>query len=208
MSGPMVKVSTPTMRGQSQSVGYGFCKTHSFMPPSTSKPGIYVCGAFQSPKDIPETVSQASGAVADATEKIAQSRGTIATKKEYPVELDVAAEEPRIGVFVCHCGINIGGVVNVPGVKEYARGLKNGVYVDENLYTCSKDTQEKIKNAIKEHHLNRVIVASCSPRTHEPMFRETLRDAGLNKYLFEMANIRDQCSWAHMSQKKEAPEKP
>ncbi len=186
---------------------YGFCKTTPFEPTTTSKPGIFVCGAFQSPKDIPETVSQASGAVADATGKISQARGTLATKKEYPTEYDVAGEEPRIGVFVCHCGINIGGVVNVPGVKEYARSLKNVVYVDENLYTCSTDTQEKIKNAIKEHKLNRVIVASCSPRTHEPMFRETIRDAGLNKYLFEMANIRDQCSWVHMRQKKEATEK-
>ncbi len=186
---------------------YGFCKTRPFEPTSTSKPGVYVCGAFEAPKDIPETVSQASGAVADATAMIAQSRGTIATKKEYPIETDVAGEEPRIGVFVCHCGINIGGIVNVPGVKEYARSLKNVVFVDENLYTCSTDTQEKIKNAIKEQNLNRVIVASCSPRTHEPMFRETLRDAGLNKYLFEMANIRDQCSWVHMNLKKEATEK-
>jgi heterodisulfide reductase subunit A2 len=186
---------------------YGFCKTKAFAPTATSRPGIFVCGAFQGPKDIPETVSQASGAVADATAGIAQARGTIATKKEYPVELDVAAQEPRIGVFVCHCGINIGGVVNVPAVKEYARTLKNVVYVDENLYTCSTDTQEKIKNAIKEHQLNRVIVASCSPRTHEPMFRETLRDAGLNKYLFEMANIRDQCSWVHMREKQEATHK-
>jgi heterodisulfide reductase subunit A len=183
---------------------YGFCQTKPFEPTSTSKSGIYVCGAFQGPKDIPETVTQASGAVADATGRIASSRGTMTTKKEYPPEADVAGEEPRIGVFVCHCGINIGGVVNVPAVKEYARTLKNVVHVDENLYTCSTDTQEKIKNAIQEHHLNRVIVASCSPRTHEPMFRETLRDAGLNKYLFEMANIRDQCSWVHMRQKEEA----
>jgi heterodisulfide reductase subunit A len=187
--------------------GYGYCKTRPFEPTSTSKPGIYVCGAFEAPKDIPETVSQASGAVADATGIISQARGTLATKKEYPAEADVAGEDPRIGVFVCHCGINIGGFVNVPAVKEYARTLKNVAYVDENLYTCSTDTQEKIKNAVKEHHLNRVIVASCSPRTHEPMFRETIRDAGLNKYLFEMANIRDQCSWVHMSQKKEATEK-
>ena len=186
---------------------YGFCKTRLFEPTSTSKPGIYVCGAFQSPKDIPETVSQASGAVADATGVIARSRGTMTTKREYPPERDVQEEEPRIGVFVCHCGINIGGVVNVPSVKEYARTLKNVVHVDENLYTCSQDTQEKIKNAIREHKLNRVIVASCSPRTHEPMFRETLRDAGLNKYLFEMANIRDQCSWVHMRQKHEATAK-
>jgi heterodisulfide reductase subunit A len=186
---------------------YGYCKTKPFEPTSTSRPGIYVCGAFEAPKDIPETVTQASGAVANATGIISQARGTMATKKEYPIEADVASEEPRIGVFVCHCGINIGGFVNVPKVKEYARTLKNVVVADENLYTCSTDTQEKIKNAIKEHHLNRVIVASCSPRTHEPMFRETIRDAGLNKYLFEMANIRDQCSWVHMSQKKEATEK-
>ncbi|MGQ9647106.1 MAG: FAD-dependent oxidoreductase, partial [Thermodesulfobacteriota bacterium] len=186
---------------------YGFCKTKPFEPTSTSRPGIYVCGAFQGPKDIPETVSQASGAVADATGKIASARGTMTTKKEYPEESDVTAEEPRIGVFVCHCGINIGGVVNVPSVKEYARSLPNVVFVDENLYTCSTDTQEKIKNAIKEHHLNRVIVASCSPRTHEPMFRETIREGGLNKYLFEMANIRDQCSWVHMSQKEESTSK-
>ena len=187
--------------------GYGYCKTKPFEPTSTSRPGIYVCGAFEAPKDIPETVTQASGAVANATGIISQARGTLAMKKEYPEEADVASEEPRIGVFVCHCGINIGGFVNVPAVKEYARTLKNVAYVDENLYTCSTDTQEKIKNAVKEHHLNRVIVASCSPRTHEPMFRETIRDAGLNKYLFEMANIRDQCSWVHMSQKKEATEK-
>ena len=173
----------------------------------TSRPGIYVCGAFQAPKDIPETVSQASGAVADATGKIAVSRGTLVARKEYPPEVDVANEDPRIGVFVCHCGINIGGVINVPRVKEYARTLRQVVYVDENLYTCSQDTQEKIKNAITENKLNRVIVASCSPRTHEPMFRETIREAGLNPFLFEMANIRDQCSWVHIRQKEEATEK-
>jgi heterodisulfide reductase subunit A-like polyferredoxin len=186
---------------------HGFCKTKPFEPTSTSKPGVYVCGVFQGPKDIPETVSQASGAVADATGLIASARGTMVTIKEYPPEADVTAEEPRIGVFVCNCGINIGGVVNVPEVREYARTLKNVVHVEDNLYTCSQDTQEKIKNAIKENNLNRVIVASCSPRTHEPMFRETCREAGLNKYLFEMANIRDQCSWVHMRQKEEATHK-
>jgi heterodisulfide reductase subunit A len=186
---------------------HGFCRTQPFEPTSTSRPGVYVCGAFQGPKDIPETVTQASGAVVDATGKIASARGTLTTKREYPEEMDVATEEPRVGVFVCHCGINIGGVVNVPGVREYARNLPNVVFADENLYTCSTDTQEKIKNAIKEHNLNRVIVASCSPRTHEPMFRETVRDGGLNKYLFEMANIRDQCSWVHMRQKEEATSK-
>ncbi|MDO9585038.1 MAG: FAD-dependent oxidoreductase, partial [Syntrophales bacterium] len=188
--------------------GFGFCETETFAPLATSRKGIYVCGAFQSPKDIPETVAQASGAAATASGMIASARGTLVTKKEYPPEDEVKPEEEaRIGVFVCHCGINIGGVVNVPAVKEYAGTLPGVVHVDENLYTCSQDTQEKIKNAVKEKGLNRVIVASCSPRTHEPMFQETIREAGLNKFLFEMANIRDQCSWVHMRQKAEATEK-
>ena len=186
---------------------FGFCKTRPFEPTCTSKSGIFVCGAFQSPKDIPETVSQASGAAAAASEILSPARGTMVVRKEYPEQKDVKEEAPRIGVFVCHCGINIGGVVNVPGVKEYARTLKNVVYTEENLYTCSQDTQEKIKKAIAEHKLNRVVVSSCSPRTHEPLFRETIREAGLNRYLFEMANIRDQCSWVHMLQKEEATEK-
>jgi len=183
---------------------YGFCKTDVFSPLDTSRPGIHVCGTFQSPKDIPETVAQASGAVANASAPLASVRGTMTKKKEYPPEIDVREEEPRIGVFVCHCGSNIGGVVNVPDVKEYVRSLDNVVYADESLYTCSQDTQEKIKDAIKEHNLNRVIVASCSPRTHEHLFRSTIQEAGLNKYLFEMANIRDQCSWVHMREKEKA----
>lgn len=186
---------------------YGFCRTAAFEPTATSKPGIYVCGAFQAPKDIPETVAQASGAVADAAGLIASARGSLIVRREYPPERDVSDEEKRIGVFVCNCGINIGGVVDVPAVRDYAKTLKNVVHVDDNLYTCSQDTQGKIKNAISEQNLNRVIVASCSPRTHEPMFRETMRESGLNKYLFDMANIRDQCSWVHMRQKEEATEK-
>jgi len=186
---------------------YGFCKTHEFSPLATSRPGIYVCGAFQGPKDIPETVAQASGAVSSASSALASVRGTLVREKEYPPERDVSGEEPRIGVFVCHCGINIGGVVDVPQVREFAQGLKDVVFVEENLYTCSQDTQEKIKKAVEEHDLNRVVVASCSPRTHEPLFQETIREIGLNKYLFEMANIRDQCSWVHMNQPKEATEK-
>jgi heterodisulfide reductase subunit A-like polyferredoxin len=186
---------------------YGFCKTEEFSPLCTSRPGIYVCGAFQGPKDIPETVAQASGAVASASSLLVDSRGTLTKKKDYPVEVDVRGQEPRIGVFVCHCGINIGGVVNVPEVREYAKTLEGVAYVEENLYTCSQDTQEKIKKAIQENQLNRVVVASCSPRTHEPMFQETIREMGLNKYLFEMTNIRDQCSWVHMRQPKEATEK-
>jgi len=186
---------------------YGFAKTDSLAPLATTRSGVFVCGVFQGPKDIPETVAQASGAAAAASEILSEVRGTMVTRKEYPEQREVKEEEPRIGVFVCRCGNNIGGVVNVPGVKEYAASLGNVVYADENLYTCSQDTQEKIKKVIEEHKLNRVIVASCSPRTHEPLFQETIREAGLNRYLFEMANIRDQCSWVHMHQKEEATSK-
>ncbi len=186
---------------------YGFAKTDPFAPLATSRAGVYVCGVFQGPKDIPETVAQASGAAAAASAVLSEVRGTEVTRKVYPEPKDVKKEEPRIGVFVCRCGNNIGGVVNVPSVKEYANSLGNVVYADENLYTCSQDTQEKIKKAIEEHKLNRVVVASCSPRTHEPLFQETIREAGLNRFLFEMANIRDQCSWVHMNEKEEATHK-
>jgi heterodisulfide reductase subunit A-like polyferredoxin len=186
---------------------YGFCHTSPFAPVETSKPGVFVCGAFSGPRDIPETVMQASGAAGSAAVMLSPARNTLTKKKEYPPERDVSGQEPRIGVFICHCGINIGGVVNVPEVVEYAKTLPNVVYVEDNLYTCSQDTQERIKEKIAEYDLNRVVVASCSPRTHEPLFQETIREAGLNKYLFEMANIRDQCSWVHMYEPEEATEK-
>ncbi len=186
---------------------YGFAETSIFEPLETSRPGVYVCGAFQGPKDIPDSVAQASGAAAKASRNISSARGTMVSKVEYPAEKDVTAVEPRIGVFVCHCGINIGGVVGVSSVVEYASELPNVAYAEENLYTCSQDTQENIKEKIIEHNLNRVVVASCTPRTHEPLFRATLREAGLNEYLFEMANIRDQCSWVHMHEPSRATEK-
>jgi heterodisulfide reductase subunit A len=183
---------------------YGFCHTSSFTPIETSKPGIFVCGAFSGPKDIPETVMQASGAAAKSASLLSSSRGALIREKIYPTEKDVASEEPRIGVFVCHCGINIGGVVDVPGVAAYAKTLPNVVYTENTLYSCSQDAQEKIKRIIEEYKLNRVVVASCSPRTHEPLFQETIRESGLNKYLFEMTNIRDQCSWVHRDIPEEA----
>jgi heterodisulfide reductase subunit A len=116
-------------------------------------------------------------------------------------------EEIRIGVFICHCGINIGGVVDVPAVVEYASTLPSVVHAERNLYTCSSEGLESIKAAIKEHNLNRVIVASCTPRTHEPLFRATCKEASLNPYLFEFVNIRDQCSWVHMHEPERATEK-
>lgn len=187
--------------------GYKFCQTNTFSPLETSRAGVFVCGAFSAPKDIPESVAQASGAASKAMSVIASERGKEIIEKEYPPERDVTKEDPRIGVFVCHCGINIGGVVRVPEVVEYARKMPNVVYAEANLYTCSQDTQEIIRKKINEHKLNRVIVASCTPRTHEPLFQETVRESGLNPYLFEMVNIRDQCSWVHMHQPEEATTK-
>ncbi|MBN1442344.1 MAG: FAD-dependent oxidoreductase [Planctomycetes bacterium] len=186
---------------------YGFCQTDTFSPVETSTPGVYVCGPFAEPKDIPETVMQSSGAASKAMGLLAEARGTLLTRKEYPPEKDVRGQEARIGVFVCHCGKNIGGVADVPSVAEYARTLENVVYAEDNLYTCSVDTQERIKQMIREHDLNRVVVSSCTPRTHEPLFRDTCRMAGLNEYLFEMANIRDHNTWVHMNEPSMATDK-
>ena len=186
---------------------YGFARTTTFSPLQTSRPGVYASGAFSGPKDVPETVAQASAAAAEASSLLADSRGTLVTEKEYVEEKNINYEGPRIGAFICHCGINIGGVVDVPAVVEYARTLPYVVYAADNLYTCSQDTQDTIKKIIKENNLNRVFVASCTPRTHEPLFQDTIREAGLNRYLFEMANIRDQCSWVHMHQPQKATEK-
>jgi heterodisulfide reductase subunit A len=186
---------------------YGFAVTSSLEPVSSSRSGIYVCGAFQGCKDIPQSVMEASASAGTASAALASARSTMTEPHAYPEEKSVEDEEPRIGVFVCHCGINIGGVVNVPEVKEYARTLPHVVHVDENLFSCSQDTQAEIKKVIGDHQLNRFVVASCTPRTHEPLFRETLREAGLNQYLFEMANIRDQCSWVHMHEPDKATEK-
>ena len=186
---------------------YNFAKTSTFKPLQTSRPGIFVGGAFSGPKDIPETVAQASGVAAEASSILSEARGSLVTEKEYPPEIEVSGEAPRVGVFVCHCGINIGGVVDVPSIVEYVKTLPSVVYAEGNLYTCSQDTQERIKKAVKEHQLNRIVVASCTPRTHETLFQETIREAGLNRYLFEMANIRDQCSWIHMREPEKATKK-
>jgi heterodisulfide reductase subunit A len=184
-----------------------FVKTGAFSPVATSRKGIYVCGAFSEPKDIPYSVMEASASACEAKSDLSAARGTMVKEKTYPEEKDVTSEEPRIGVFVCNCGTNIGGIVDVPKVAEYARTLPGVTYVEENLFTCSQDTQEKMKEVIEREGLNRVVVAACTPMTHEPLFQETLRDSGLNKYLFEMANIRNQCSWVHSREKEEATEK-
>ncbi len=186
---------------------YNFVETEPFAPVATSRPGIFTCGLFQGPKDIPGSITEASAAASAAGGILAQARGSETESIQAPDEIDISGQEPRIGVFVCNCGINIGGVVDVPSVREYAQTLPHVAFADENLFTCSQDTQDKIKEVIKEHDLNRVVVASCSPKTHEPMFMETLEACGLNKYLFEMANIRNQDSWVHSQTKEQATAK-
>ena len=185
---------------------YNFCETGIFAPLSTSKNGIYVAGAFNGPMDIPESVMQSSGAAGMASGLIKQQRGKGIIHKSYPDEKELG-DEVRIGVFVCHCGINIGSVVDVPNVSNYAGDMEDVVYYTESLYSCSQDAQEVLKDKIKEHNLNRVVIAACSPRTHEPLFQETLKDAGLNRSLFEMVNIRDQCSWVHANEPDAATNK-
>jgi heterodisulfide reductase subunit A-like polyferredoxin len=176
---------------------YGFCHTTLFNPLNTSREGIYVAGPFREPKDIPETVIEASGAAAGAARLLAPSRYSLAVKQEYPPEKNITGEEPRIGVFVCHCGSNIGGYLDVPEVAKFAKTLPGVLHAENNLYTCSQDTIAHIIEQIKELRLNRVVVSSCTPLTHEPLFQDALRQAGLNPHLFEMANIRNQCSWVH-----------
>jgi heterodisulfide reductase subunit A-like polyferredoxin len=186
---------------------YGFARTGKFAPMETSREGFYVCGAFQAPMDIPEAVTSASSAAACAAELLSDARGTMVREPVVPPERDVAGEEPRVGVFVCHCGTNIARTVAVQEAVEYARTLPHVAYAETNLYTCATDAQSHIIEMTKEHDLNRVVIASCTPRTHEPLFRDMMRQAGLNPYLFEMTNIRDQCSWVHAETPDEATEK-
>lgn len=181
-----------------------FAKTTQFQPVNTSREGIYVTGIYQGPKDIPETIIQGSAVAGSAMALLGEARGTEVTVKKLPPEKDVADEEARIGVFVCHCGINISQTVNVKEVVEAVKTEPGVVYAEDTMYACAPDSQLKLKELIKEKNLNRVVVASCTPRSHEPLFQDTIRDAGLNKYLFELADIREQCSWCHMGQNEVA----
>jgi len=186
---------------------YNFAVTRPFTPVETSRPGVYACGVFQEPKDIPSSVSEASAAACLAGGLLNEVRNTLTKSVEIPDEIDFTGQEPRIGVFVCNCGVNIAGFVDVNDIEEYARSLPSVVFAGQNLFTCSQDSQEKMKEIIKEHGLNRVVVAACTPKTHEAIFMDTLEACGLNKYLFEMANIRNQDSWVHSNEPEKASEK-
>jgi len=186
---------------------HGFCKTNPLNPIETSRSGIFVSGAFQGPRDIPESVITASGADALCSQLLAYRRGKLNRERIYPPEKDASAEEPRVGVFVCRCGANIGRVVDVPSVVQYACTLKNIAHAEESTFACAADTAQKIADTIRDKGLNRVVIAACTPRTHEPLFRDTLREAGINPYYFDMANIREHCSWVHSREKEDATQK-
>jgi heterodisulfide reductase subunit A len=184
-----------------------FCRTSPFNPMATSRPGVFVSGAFQGPVDIPESVFSASGAGSQCAQLLDFRRGRLARERVYPPERDVSREEPRIGVFVCHCGANIGRTVNVPATVEYCLTLPYVVHAQEQVFSCATNSAKEIADVTKEKGLNRVVVAACSPRTLEPLFRDTLREAGINQYYFEMANIREHNSWVHFKEKEEATRK-
>ena len=186
---------------------HGFCKTNPLNPIETSRPGVFVSGAFQGPLDIPESVVSASAAEALCGQLLSYQRGKLSREREYPPERDVSEEEPKVGVFVCHCGANIGRVVNVPSVVEYASTLDNVVHAQESLFACSTDNAQQIADTIRDKGLNRVVIAACTPRTHEPLFRDTVREGGINQYFFDMANIREHCSWVHSREKDDATAK-
>ncbi len=186
---------------------HGFCQADPSNLMETSRQGIFVSGAFQGPMDIPESVFSASGAGAQCGQFLDYRRGKLTKERIYPAERDVSKEEPRIGVFVCHCGANIGRIVNVPSTVEYALTLPHVVYAQEQLFSCATNSAKQITDMIKEKGLNRVVVAACSPRTLEPLFRDTLREAGINQYFYEMANIREHDSWVHSKEPEEATQK-
>jgi len=184
-----------------------FMDTQCFQPVTTSRPGIFSCGFFNGPKDIPQTVMEGSAAASAATKDLAAAKGALTRQKEFPPEKNVTGAPARIGVFVCHCGLNIGGVADIPEIVEYAKDIPNVEYVQANLFSCSQDAQAKMVEMIREHDLNRVVVAACTPSTHQPIFQDMLRNAGLNKYLFEMANIRNHCTWVHQHEPDAATDK-
>ena len=189
---------------------YNFFKEKSYFTRSlSSREGVFLAGFCQGPRDIPETVADASGVASQVATLLSSSKFTEVKEKVYEIpEKEVKiTDEPRIGVLICHCGINIGKYIDIPEVIEHIKTLPNVVFCEDNLYSCSSDSQARIKEVVNEYELNRFIVASCTPRTHESLFQETCQEAGLNKYLFEMVNIRDQCSWVHMTEKEKATEK-
>ncbi|MCK4767575.1 MAG: CoB--CoM heterodisulfide reductase iron-sulfur subunit A family protein [Desulfobacula sp.] len=186
---------------------HNFAKTDHFNPVVTSKPGVYVCGVVESPKDIPETMVQASAAASMAASDLPAIMDVPESENAFMPERDISGEEPKIGVFICDCGLEIGGVVDVDKMVEFSGTMPHVVVSQAVGYGCSSDSMAMIEASIKTNNLNRVVIGGCSPRTHETKFQDLVRRAGLNKYLVEIVNLRDQNTWAHMGQPREALDK-
>ncbi|MBI4608371.1 MAG: FAD-dependent oxidoreductase [Candidatus Rokubacteria bacterium] len=167
---------------------------------ATTRPGIYAAGCASGPKDIPDSVAEAGAAASLALAHLSDR----AFAEEPHIEPLAEIEVPRIGVFVCHCGSNIAGVVDVPRVVEHARNLPDVVWAQDQMYSCAGNTQKEIEEAIRSKGINRVVVAACSPKTHETIFRKVLIRAGLNPFLLEMVNVRNQDSWVHKQEREAA----
>ena len=176
---------------------YGFCKTDKFEPVDTSRPGVFVAGAFATPKEIAETVMDASGAAARCMALLSGKSGTEITVPEYPPERDVSQEEPRVGVFACYCRPTIEGIVDVDQVLETTSNLPGVVHTQAIEYGCLPGGPEEMRQAIREHNLNRVVIGACTPRTHLALFHDVIRREGLNPQLLEFVSLRDNCAWVH-----------
>ncbi len=185
----------------------GFCQTEQYNPLQTSRAGVYAVGPFREPRDITESITEASGAAAAVGSFLARARDTQTRKEHFPAARDVSGEEARTAVFVCHCGKNIAGTVDVKAVQEYAGTLPGVVHTEHTVYACSQDSIAQITEKLKAIDANRLVIASCSPLTHAPLFESSMKTAGLNPYLFDMANIRNQCSWVHADNKEKATQK-
>jgi heterodisulfide reductase subunit A len=183
---------------------HNFPVTDGFNPVATTRPGIYVAGTFESPKDIPDTMVQASAAACMAGRDIETAEKKVQEESEPQLERNVVGEEPRVGVFICDCGENIGGVIDVDNLVALAEKLPDVVVAKAEGHGCSRISMENIRQSIEEEKLNRIVIGGCSPRTHLAKFQELLAQAGLNKYLLEIANIRDQATWVHGNKPEEA----
>lgn len=186
---------------------YGFIKTTEFKPLNTSRDGIFVCGSFSEPKDIPDSITEGSGAAALVSALLVDQRGSLMEKKRYPPRMEIDYENPRIGVILCHCGNEISKVVKMAELVKFTRTIPNVVVVENEFYACSPQIERKIEYLITQYNLNRLVIAACSPRTHAPLFQEILRDIGINHNMVEVVNLREQCSWVHYNSPYKATQK-
>jgi heterodisulfide reductase subunit A len=193
---PGLKMPTSARRLGLEVNEHGFIAASPLLPVSTTRPGVLVCGTAREPMDIPESVTTASAAAAAASRLLTIAPRAWAPKAN-PVPSRATDFPPRIGVFLCHCGTNIGKTIDLAKLAKAVAGLPGVAHVEDNLFSCAVESTGRMRETIRALGLNRVVVAACSPRTHEGVFREVLAGAGLNPGYFTMANIREQCAWVH-----------